>query len=106
MIKSQSTAVVYVRLGWKSEKAQEKGVLSFLFKRYLTDGENGMSYSEIEGKDATQSLVASGNIAGGLTMAIARKRYGEKAEVQIEVSGENSKEYHVSLASQLLSEVK
>ena len=73
-----------IRLGWKSEAAIDNKVLENQYKTYLSKGENGLSYQELANSGEVQSLKGQGEVRGNQINYILRKRYGNKASIQIE----------------------
>lgn len=83
---------LFVRLGWKSEKAQEMKTVENQFKNYLSNGENGINYSSLKGDEL---LYGSKTDQHNNMVYILRKRYGNKAEIQLEFYTPNRTEEEV-----------
>jgi hypothetical protein len=80
---SHQSDFLWVRFGWKSEKAIGNKVLETQYKGYLSNGENGISYESIEGNAVLlgQKLAEAANPK----LYIFRKRFDNKAEVTFEL---------------------
>lgn len=74
---------LWVRLGWKSDKAADMKVLENQYKGYLSTGENGISYESLEGN--TVLLGQKPSDAANPKLYIFRKRFENKAEVTFEL---------------------
>lgn len=96
-----------LRLGWKSDKAVENKILEKSYIRYLASGEKNMkSYEELTNKNGIQILYGEQDEAHGTRNHIIRKRYGNKAELKIEIlkearSNENVKDLLVKLINDM-----
>ena len=74
-----------MRLGWKSERAQAKKVLEKNYAKYLSQGEEQMkNYQELKNDGDVQILYGVEKGKQG-TNHLIRKRYGNSAEVKIEI---------------------
>lgn len=75
---------LWLRLGWKSEKAASNKVLEKQFEAYLTEGEDGIAYESV-----TDNIVIFGvktNGAAQQTLYVYRKRFGNDAELMFELN--------------------
>ncbi len=96
-----------VRLGWKSEKAVNNEVLAKQFAGFLSKGEKGIKYEEISNKDGIQVLYGKGQEKFGFITYIARKRFGNKKAIQIEIrSKSRDEESSRKLALEMIERVK
>ncbi len=75
---------IFLRLGWKSEKAASTKVLERQFGIYLENGEKDLKYTEVKKADNYQIIQGKGNSSDGRIVYIVRKRFGNNAELQFE----------------------
>lgn len=98
------TDILWVRFGWKSEKAITNKVLETQFKGYLNNGENGITYESIDGNN----ILLGQKPADGVNpkLYIFRKRLDNKSEVTFELySNELTKEEALSAFKSLSSKL-
>ncbi|SOE21037.1 hypothetical protein SAMN06298216_1509 [Spirosomataceae bacterium TFI 002] len=96
--------ILWVRFGWKSEKAIENKVLETQYKGYLNNGENGITYESVEGNSMLIGQKPAD--AANPKLFIFRKRFDNKAEVTFEFySNVKSKEEALNVFKTLLGKV-
>lgn len=91
-----------VRLGWKSEAAQKNKVLENNFKKYLEKGEGKISYTAID----ETTLQGDVEDRGGQHIYMVRKRFGNEAEIQIELVVPAKDDTYQEKLKMLLTKVK
>ena len=97
----------FIRMAWKSEKAQERKSLEKKYSNYLANGENSIkSYQEISQSGQDQILYGIGQDQENKYIHILRKRYGNKAEIQLELTKENKDEKAKDMLMKVLKEIK
>jgi len=80
----------FIRMTWESEKNAENKALQKRYTKYLSEGENGIKeYTEVQNNEQGQILFGIGQDREGKYIHILRKRYGNNAEVQLELTKEN-----------------
>ncbi|HHH55353.1 MAG TPA: hypothetical protein ENK91_16970 [Bacteroidetes bacterium] len=90
VVKNGEIGSYNIRLSWKSDKAKANKVLEKSYSRYLSSGEKNMdSYEELDNSNGTQILFGTQKEDHGTTNYIIRKRFGNSAEVKIEVLTQN-----------------
>lgn len=77
------TENLWVRLGWKSQKAADMKALETQYEGYLSNGENGIGYESLEGNEVLFGEKPAD--ASNPKLYIFRKRFGNKAEVTFEL---------------------
>ena len=84
---------LFIRLAWKSDKAKENKVLQRQYTNYLSKGEKNITaYKELANSDGNQILFGIGQDHEGKYISIIRKRFGNNAEAQIEITKEQQDE--------------
>ncbi len=83
----------FIRMAWKSEKVEGNMVLQNQYANYLSNGDNNIKdYQEIQNTAQAQILFGIGQDHENKYIHILRKRYGNKAEVQLELTKEKKDE--------------
>ncbi|MAT54233.1 MAG: hypothetical protein CMN32_07100 [Saprospirales bacterium] len=96
----------FIRMAWKSEKAQGNQVLQNQYAKYLSSGENDIKeYQELKNTGDTQILFGIGQDRENKYIHILRKRFGNKAEVQLELTKENKDEMAKDQLIEVLKEL-
>lgn len=79
----------FIRMAWKSEKAQKNEVLQKQYANYLSSGEEAIKqYDELPSSEQDQVLFGIGQDREQKYIHILRKRYGNAAEIQLELTQE------------------
>ncbi len=83
----------FIRMAWKNEKAQENKILQKKYTQYLSEGEREIkAYTEVQNTEDGQVLFGIGQDRENKYIHLLRKRYGNEAEIQVELTKENKDE--------------
>lgn len=97
-----------VRLAWKSDVSQNSNVLSNDYKKWTTEGDNGIVYSEIETTDDYEIIYTTRmDPTTRQNVYVGRKRFGNDSEVHVEMmTGEYQGDDAKQKVMQLISKVR
>ncbi len=96
-----------IRLAWKSDVSQNSNVLSNDYKKWTTEGDNGMVYSEVETTDDYEIIYTTRvDPSTRQNVYVGRKRFGNDAEVHVEMmtsdyQGEDAQQKVMQLISKV-----
>lgn len=97
----------FIRLGWKSKKAEERKALEKQFANYLKNGEKGIVYSEVKNKGGVQILKGKKDKDRmGLYLYITRKRFGNNSELQCELYTKTEDDSNFEKLEKFIGKVK
>ncbi len=97
---------VYIRMAWKNEKAEENKVLQQQFADALANGEKDIkSYTEVENSEHGQVLFGIGQDRENKYIHMLRKRYGNKAEISLELLKENKDEMAQDILMKIMNAI-
>lgn len=96
----------FIRMAWKSEQAQKNEVLQKQYAGYLANGEDAIKkYDELSGSAQGQILFGIGQDRENKSVHILRKRYGNEAELQLELTKEEKDETVQALLMDVLEKL-
>lgn len=96
-----------IHLSWKSEVAINNELLTKDYEKWMDIGDNGRVYTELERGEGYQIIYNRSNRSNNGKAYLARKRFGDASEVQIEFeSSTKDEEYAKAKLVELLSKVK
>lgn len=97
----------FIRMAWENKKAQENKRLQNKFTLYLNQGEKDInSYEEIEKTKDHQILFGIGQDRENKYIHILRKRFGNQAELQLEVTQVQKNENLKNRLQKFLKEIE
>lgn len=97
---------LYLRLAWKSEKAEENKLLETQYKRLLTTGEKKITYVEHQNQNNQQILSGNGKDRGDQYVHVVRKRIGNASEIQLELVNQTEDNAINTKLIQLVNSIK
>lgn len=80
---------LFIRLGWKSDKAIEKKTLETQYKNFINNGVEEVSYQEISSENGNQVIAGIQPDRENMYIHIVRKRFGNSAEATLELRHES-----------------